>query len=179
MRSRENRKTPNPSAAKRAEGPRRLAAGWAIADAVPEKVTVVVTADPEGVTVAGLKLQLTPVCRPEHAKLTAELKPLLGVIVTVAVAEEEPVSDPLKGLIDTEKSGVGALIVTETGLDVDAAKPVAPAYCATIECDPTARLEVVNVATPEAFSVPDPIVAPPSVKVTVPDGTVEPDATAT
>jgi len=114
-----------------------------MADALPEKVTVVVTAEPEGVTVAGLKPQLTPVGNPEHAKLTAALNPLLGVTVTVAVADEDPVSDPLPGLTDTAKSGVGALMVTVTGLDVDAAKPVAPAYWAAIVCVPTARLDVV------------------------------------
>jgi hypothetical protein len=39
-----------------------------------------------------------------------------------------------------------------------------------IECDPAASEEVANVATPEAFSVPVPSAAEPSLKVTVPVG---------
>ena len=39
--------------------------------------------DPEGVTVVGLKKQVTPLGSPEHAKLTAELKPFWGVTVRV------------------------------------------------------------------------------------------------
>lgn len=110
---------------------------------LPEKVTVVFAADPEGVTVAGLKAQVTPVGRPAHAKFTAELKPLLGVIVKVAVAADEPVSVPLAGVIDTAKSGVGALMVTVIGLDVEVEKPLPPVYWAAIECVPAVRLEVV------------------------------------
>jgi hypothetical protein len=43
-----------------------------------------------------------------------------------------------------------------------------------IECIPTARFEVVNVATPEPFSVPVPSVLVPSMNVTVPVGVVPP-----
>ena len=102
--------------------------GRTIAEVFPEMVTVVVAADPEGVTVAGLKAQVTPVGRPVHAKSTVELKPLLGVMVTVAVAGDAPVSAPLAGVIDTAKSGVGALMVTVTELDVDAENPLPPMY---------------------------------------------------
>lgn len=46
------------------------------ADALAVKVIVVVaTPPPWGVTVVGLKLQVTPTGKPEQAKLTAELKP--------------------------------------------------------------------------------------------------------
>ena len=40
---------------------------------------------PDGVTVAGLKEQVTPEGKPEQAKLTAELKPFIGVTVTIEV----------------------------------------------------------------------------------------------
>src|SRR5260370_37430286 len=40
-----------------------------------------------------------------------------------------------------------------------------------MECAPTARAEVVNVALPLPFSVPVPSVVEPSLKVTVPVGT--------
>lgn len=48
-------------------------------------VNCVETALPAGVTCAGLKLHDTPDGSPEHAKLTAELKPFVGVTVTVVV----------------------------------------------------------------------------------------------
>jgi hypothetical protein len=44
-------------------------------------------------------------------------------------------------------------------------------------CVPTARAEVVNVATPE-LRVPVPKVVTPSLKVTVPEGVPEPGAAA-
>ena len=42
------------------------------------------------------------------------------------------------------------------------------------ECCPTAKLDVANVATPEAFSVPVPNAVAPSMNVTVPVGAVDP-----
>lgn len=44
-----------------------------------------VVALPEGVTVAGLKEHTAPAGKPEHAKLTAESKPLSGVTVRIAI----------------------------------------------------------------------------------------------
>jgi hypothetical protein len=46
-------------------------------------VSFVVTAAPDGVTVAGLNEQLAPAGSPLHAKLTAELNPPCGVTVSV------------------------------------------------------------------------------------------------
>ena len=46
-----------------------------------------------------------------------------------------------------------------------------PPYVALIECVLTARVDVANVATPEAFNVPVPIAVEPSLNVTVPVGT--------
>jgi hypothetical protein len=49
-------------------------------------VSVVVAAVPAGVTVAGEKLQDAPEGRPEQLNVTAELKPLAGVIDIAVVA---------------------------------------------------------------------------------------------
>jgi hypothetical protein len=51
-----------------------------------ERVSWVVTAPvPEGVTVAGLNVQLTPGCKPVQAKLTVESNPFCGVTVSVTM----------------------------------------------------------------------------------------------
>jgi hypothetical protein len=57
-------------------------------DVPTEIVSCVVTADPEGVTCDGLKLQVAPEGKPEQLKLTAELKLPCGV--TVSVVEPWP-----------------------------------------------------------------------------------------
>jgi hypothetical protein len=68
-------------------------------------------------------------------------------------------------------------VITSLGLTVwfNAAevlvmKLVSPPYTAVIECEPTFRDEVANVATPDPFSVPVPRVVVLSLKVTVPVG---------
>jgi hypothetical protein len=53
-----------------------------------------------------------------------------------------------------------------------------PPYTAVIECAPTARELVVNVAKPEPFNGPVPRVVAPSLNVTVPVGVPEPAVTA-
>ena len=53
-------------------------------------------------------------------------------------------------------------------VEVLPANVLSPPYTAVIECAPTERPEVLNVMNPEAFSVPVPKVAPPSLNVTVP-----------
>ena len=123
--------------------------GRAAPVAVALMVTVVVAAVvPEGVTVAGLNAQETPAGRPEQAKLTAELNPFDGVMLTVADAGAVFVSVPLPGLIVSEKSGDGAaVIVTASGLDTDDPKLLLP-KAAVIDCGPTGRLEVVIAALP-------------------------------
>jgi hypothetical protein len=50
-------------------------------------VNWVVAVAPEGVTLAGLNEQVAPLGNPEHAKVTAELKPFDGVTVKVTVPE--------------------------------------------------------------------------------------------
>src|ERR1700735_93330 len=71
-----------------------------------------------------------------------------------------------------------AATVKGTAADVDAEKLALPAYTAATECEPTARLEVVNVAAPEEFSVPVPICVAPSLNVTEPVGTPDPETRA-
>jgi hypothetical protein len=63
-------------------------------------------------------------------------------------------------------------------LDVLVLKLPSPPYTAVIECEPTLRVLVANVATPEPSSVPVPTVVAPSLKVTVPVGIPEPGALA-
>lgn len=98
-----------------------------MADVLAENVTVVLTGAPAGVTFAGLKLHDRPEGSPEQAKVTAASKPLTGVTVMLAVAGAEPVSVPLPGLIDSEKSGgAGAEIVTVTPAEMLPLKLVSP-----------------------------------------------------
>jgi hypothetical protein len=66
------------------------------------------------------------------------------------------------------------LTVTVTAADVLAALLLSPPYTAVTECCPTASVEVVNVATPEPFSIPVPSVAAPSMNVTLPVGVTPP-----
>jgi hypothetical protein len=73
----------------------------------------------------------------------------------------------------------GAEIVTDTAADVDGAKCVAPEYTAAIECVPVARLDVLNAAEPDEFSDIVPSCVAPSLNITVPVGTPDPDFGAT
>src|SRR5208282_2589894 len=73
---------------------------------------------------------------------------------------------------------VAATIVIDATPDVDPLKFVSPAYTAVMECAPTARLDELNVATPDAFSTAVPICAVPSKKFTLPVGTPDPDVGA-
>jgi len=57
-------------------------------------------------------------------------------------------------------------------------KLVSPPYVAVIECEPTAKTEVVRMARLVASSGPLPITVAPSLNVTVPEGTPLPGALA-
>lgn len=70
-------------------------------------VTVVETAEPEGVAVDGEKPHVTPAGRPEQLKVTAELNPLEGVSVRVAVPLLPDWIVMEEGAMETEKSGGG------------------------------------------------------------------------
>jgi hypothetical protein len=56
----------------------------------------------------------------------------------------------------------GPLIVCVTAVDVDAANVAFPEYTAVMLCDPELSAAVVNVATPEALTVPVPSSVAPS-----------------
>jgi hypothetical protein len=58
--------------------------------------------------------------------------------------------------------------VCETAFETLAPKIAVPAYEAVKLCEPAARLDTPSVATPDAFIVPAPRVAAPSLNVTVP-----------
>ena len=53
------------------------------ARALAAMVSCELTALPDGVTVAGLKEQVSPAGKPEQAKLTGELNPISGVTISV------------------------------------------------------------------------------------------------
>lgn len=111
-------------------GKNLLTLGVEFADWETEDLEIVstdVAAVPDGVTVAGLKAHVVPVGSPEHAKLTAELKPYCGVTVRVAVpglpdcTVSEDVETP------NVKLAAGALeMARETGADF-VIPPLAPA----------------------------------------------------
>jgi hypothetical protein len=75
------------------------------ASMLAERVSCVVTAPaPEGVTVAGLNVQLTLGCKPVQAKLTLELKPFCGVTLNATVpwlpaATVSDVGEPAKAKV--------------------------------------------------------------------------------
>jgi hypothetical protein len=100
-----------------------------LAETIAEAVLIAtirldVAAAPLGVTLEGLKVHVPPDGSPLQARLVAALKPLMGVIVTVAVAEPPvAVTVLLVGLSEMEKSAVGgALTATTTAGDTEAAK---------------------------------------------------------
>jgi hypothetical protein len=96
-------------------------------------VSVEVAAAPFGVTVAELKLQAALVGRLEQERPVAALKPLIGVIVTVRVVELPPLTVPVVGATESEKSAVGAVIVTVIAAEVERAFNASPPYAAVME----------------------------------------------
>src|SRR5580658_710295 len=67
----------------------------------------------------------------------------------------------------------------DTAADVDAAKFASPEYVAAIKCEPTDRVDVSSAADPDEFSDTVPNCVAPSLNVTVPVGTPDPDFGAT
>ena len=92
-----------------------------------EIVSTVVAAGPEGVTEAGLKEQIAPAGSPEQAKLTAELKPYSGVMVS------ETVPDPPDWTVSEEseapnvKFAGGALATVREAVVVSVTPALVPA----------------------------------------------------
>jgi len=109
---------PAPSAAKEmplAERLRRPAC------AVSVKVTVELAGALPGVTVAGLKVQVTFAGSPAQEKVTTEAKPLTAPTVRVVVAGVANVTVPLDAPLVKEKSIAGVVTVTTTAGETDAA----------------------------------------------------------
>lgn len=69
---------------------------------------------------------------------------------------------------------VGYFTTCEIGCELLDAKFELPTYFATIPCDPELSDDVVNVATPLDDNVPEPSIVKPSVKFTLPVGTIVP-----
>jgi hypothetical protein len=86
-----------------------------VADAVTVSVE---TMSPVDVAVAGPKVQVAPLGRPEHVKLTVELEanPFCGVSVTVVVPLVPAVSVRAAGETARVKSGAGAPLAEVTAL---------------------------------------------------------------
>ena len=90
-------------------------------------IIVVAAAVPLGVTVAGEKLHVEFAGSPLHAKLTAWLKPPLGVTDTLIAADAPAVTLAVDGETPTVKSPVAPEVtVRVTAVEVDALKFVAP-----------------------------------------------------
>lgn len=70
------------------ERPQSIAVEVVVASLAAVMVRVLMIAEPEGVSVAGLNEQVTPTGNPVHPRVTVELKPLSGVTVIVAVPVE-------------------------------------------------------------------------------------------
>lgn len=125
-----------------------------------------------GVKLAGLKRQLASAGNPEHAKVIELENDPCGITVTVILVELPADTVAVPGEEDNAKSG--ALMVWLNTAEVLAALFVSPLYIAAIECCPTDKVEVPNVATPELFSAPIPSVVEPSTNVTTPVGVFGP-----
>ena len=97
--------------------------------------------------------------------------PVPGFSVTVAV---KVTLVPDVGFVELAISAVAvcaSATVTVTAADVLPALLLSPLYTAVTEFDPSGRVDVVSVATPDPFSVPVPSIFAPSMNVTDPVGT--------
>jgi hypothetical protein len=119
---------------------------------------------------AGVTLAVAEAGRPFTVNVTATGKdvPLLGAMTSeyIALPPGVVVCDEPPAIVPRLMSMTHCVSVAL----VDAAKFVPPLYTALIECIPTAKDEVVSVATPPE-SVPGPRGVVPSRKLTVPVGT--------
>ena len=137
-------------------------------------------------TVSALVLN---VATPEgfNMPVPSVLEPSLNVIVPVGIAEPllavtVAVKVMVAPTVEELRLAVSVVVVVICcTLCVSAAEVLvrlleSPPYIAVIECEPIESALVLNVATPETFSVPVPSVVLPSKKVTVPVGTAVPGA---
>ena len=80
-------------------------------------------------------------------------EPLLGDTVALNVTDA-PCVDGFSVDDNTVVVAVGVPLptVSAVALATDVLKKLSPLYAAVIGCDPAGKLEIVNVATPDAFS---------------------------
>lgn len=134
-------------------------------------VLIDVTIDevPSVCTTGVAKLQEAPGGNPAQLRLSASLKPLLGVTVIVVVAVCPPETVKTNGAVAIAKSGMGAgIIVTIIGVEEEAANAAPAAYEAVSESAPIGRVVVVIAAEPSFPKVPEPINVLPFKKLTAP-----------
>src|SRR5438067_8978748 len=137
-------------------------------------VVTVTVALPEVTTEVGFTVQFVAVAAgaSEQVKFTVPVKPLRARTATGYVASGGPaitVRVVCPGVVASSKFG-GSVTLNDSAADVLGAKLASPPYAAMIECDPTASVEVANVATPKAFSASDPSAVAPSLNITLPVG---------
>src|SRR5215472_11367032 len=110
-------------------------------------VSMVVTAlPPFGVTVWGLKEQVTPVGCPEQEKLIGLMNPLLGVIVKLNVVDCPATTVALAEFVTTAKSGNCELTTCASAEETLPPKLGSPPYTAVIEWLPGVSVVSVKVA---------------------------------
>jgi hypothetical protein len=107
-----------------------------------------------GVTVGGLKVAVAPAGRPEADRVTTLLNapPSGGTVMSTVAAPPDATGTAVAGAVTVNDVATVKLRAEE----VDGANPASPAYSAVMLSEPTTRLLVVNVATPEALRVPVP-----------------------
>jgi hypothetical protein len=125
----------------------------AVADASCMVITVVAPAAP-GVTVGGLKVTVAPAGSPEAESVTtlSNAPPSGGKVILMVAAPPGATGTGVVGAVTVK----AVVTVSLTAEEVEAANPALPGYTAVMLSAPTTRLLVVNVATPEALSVPVP-----------------------
>jgi hypothetical protein len=121
-----------------------------------------------------------PKSRPSILNCTAPVGvPEPGpLVVTIAVNDTDwPYTE---GLADEETAVVvaAALATCDRVALLLAVKLPSPPYSAVMLCEATDKADVVNVAWPELFRLPEPSVVVPSMNSTVPDGVPEPGRSA-
>jgi hypothetical protein len=81
---------------------------------------------PEGVTVAGLKEQVTPKVGSEQVKLIAELNPYCGVTVSFTVPDDPELIVSEAGEVPSVKFAGGALATTRATVVDSVTPPLVP-----------------------------------------------------
>ena len=107
-----------------------------------------------------------------------EVKPPLGVAVTVVEPVLPPVIVRVAGLSERLKAGVAPTTML-TAVEVEEAKVELPPYCAVMLSVPAGSAVVLSVAFPDPSSVPVPRLVLPLRNVTAPEGVAVPDAGVT